>query len=308
MSDNLFIEYSTNISIKSIQPNLKIKYLEENFYAGIRNELTLIKLKKLLAFAKNIPEPALFGTYINEKHYEQTVQLMLGSNTEARKIGIFLNRLVLPLLKTKDALLEVGPANGYMTTWIGNKFKYVTAVDTNKLFIEQLNVKKRILRRTRNLSKIHGSIVNVELIPNFYDLALISHVLYYVNRVEWMQAIENCYKAVKFNGVIVIVLGGDKFGKADLIRYYGGNPIDINELIKECITKFGKENIDVFASKDVVVTKDLNAMLHIVGLFLNDANITATKKSLINYINQHCYLYDNYFEMTTQQKFILIYK
>lgn len=306
--EDLTKEHDLTEAAKLTKYSLDIKYLEDDFYRGMRNELTLNKLQQLSILAQKIPEPRFFGTYFNDDHYAITVELMVGSITEARKIGIFLNRLVLPSLEAREKVLDVGPGDGYLIAWIGNKFKQVTAVDINKNFIEQLDVKKRILKRYLELIKIHGSILDVGLTANFYDLALLSHVLYYIDSEKWMSVVGNIYQSLKPNGIAVVVLGGDKFGKANLIKYYQGNPIDIDTLAHQCIAKYGSSNVQVFASKETVITKDIKAMLHIAGLFLHDVQVTATKESLTNYINRHCRIFENHFEMTTQQKFILIRK
>ena len=93
-----------------------------------------------------------------------------------------------------------------------------------------------------------------------------------------------------------------------MIRHYGGKPIDIDSLAVQCCYKYGSENVQVIASKETILTSDINAMLHIAGFFLYDADITAEKNDLTNYISKNCLKSSGKVEMTTQQKFILIFK
>ncbi|GEM_PF-3600099 len=287
---------------------LSFKYLGKEFYQGTRNVLTPKKLYELSSFAKTLPEPFLFGTYQDDDHYQKTLKLMLHSTLETKHRGIFFKRMVLPMLHKKVNLLDVGPGDGELTCWVGNNFQNVTVVDINKEILNSFNTHKRILRNNIFLTKINSNILNVDLPENHYSLILLSHMLYYIRRDKWLQVIELAYQALEPGGIIAIALSGDQFGKSELIQAFGGNNIDINFLAEECIQQYGSENIKIFASKEIILTQDINAMLHIAGFFLYDADITAKKKWLLDYLKMHCFNQHGHYEMSTQQKFILVSK
>lgn len=303
------IEPYIPLSIDEKQRKLfEVKHLDESFYRGIRDEVTPQRLSEMSLLAKNLQEPLFFGTYIDDSHYAMTLKLMLHSTEETRHRGAFLIRKILPMLQQKNNLLDIGSGDGQVMSWVGNHFKHVTAINTNKEEIEQLNCSKKLLKRNIHLNKIHGSILDKSLPRDFYDLTLLCHVLYYLPRNQWLKTVDLAYNATTNNGIIVIALSGDNLGKAELIKHYNGVFIDIGTIAKQCIDKFGGENVHIFSSEELITTKDLNAMLHIAGFFLCDATASAEKKALMGYINANCKKNDNLFHMTTEQKFIVIQK
>ncbi len=299
-----------NVNFDVMDTSLPIKYLTEEFYIGTRNTLTLKKLMELSLFAKTLPEPQLFGTFQDDIHYKKTLELMLQSTLETRHNGLFFKRIVLPLLQRKKTLLDVGPGDGEITSWVGNSFKEITAIDTNKEIINALNTRKKILKKGIQLTKIQSDILNTQLklADDYYDLILLSHILYYVERHKWCYVIDIAYRALRPGGFIAIVLSGDTFGKAKLIHHFGGTSIDINTLAKQCIEKYGQLNVKIFASREIIFAVDLNTMLHIAGFFLRDAQIASKKNALIDYIENNCRLKNSSYKMSTQQKSILIHK
>lgn len=284
-----------------------IQPLKLNF-PKIRNELTYQKLAALTQFANNIAVPEAYGLYNDENHYAQTLELMLSSTQETRHRGMFITEKILPRLQYKHNLLDIGPGNGRLTGWIGNKFNNVTVIESNYEEIKQLNLQPKILRDKISLKKINASIVDVAIQKNFYDLGLLLHVLYYVPQKKWFSIVEKVYQAVNTNGFLVIALSGDNYGKADLIKNFGGHALNIDALTEKCAASFGPENIEVYALKESVWSHSLIAMQHIAGFFLYDANITASHTELTDYLIQQHQIDTNLFEMTSQQKFILIRK
>lgn len=285
-----------------------IYYLKDSFYRGMRSVLSEERLKKLDELVRDIPEPELFGSYRDDLHYLKTLNLMLNSTDETRRRGLFIKKGILPYLNPHNKLLDLGTGNGQLISWIGNRFNYITAVDINKEAINLLNVNKHILHPHIFLEKINSSIFDVQFKSNHYDLTLLSHVLYYIKDFKWLEAIEKAYQATRSNGVIIIALSGDGLDKANLIKDFGGYPIEINRLFKECKFYFGNEFTEMFVSQELIVSRSLFTMLHIAGFFLYDVGVTAKKESLINYIKQ-CYQKDkNFYSMRSQQKFIVIKK
>jgi SAM-dependent methyltransferase len=287
----------------------KISYslLPENYFSNLKNHLTAKGLQLLSEQAKKIPVPPRFGEIIDDNHYLQTLEFVLNSTIETKHRCLFFLKNILPRLQSYDALLDVGVGDGQLTNLISRNFKLVTAMETNKVALDNLGAKKKIIKKNATLHKIHGSILNTKLPDNHYDLGVLSHILYYIDQSKWLETIENAYKTIKPGGFIAIVLSGDGRGKADLIKYFGGNPLGIDNLIKDCSNKFNTD-IEVFESNETFYAKNMSSMLHIAGFFLRDSEATATHKELEAYLNLHHRKHKNKFEMTSQQKFILIHK
>lgn len=295
-----------SIHVSQTGPHNDFIHLDKNFYKGMRDELSQEYLKELSIFSKSIPQPECFGTYLNDEHYAKTLELMLKSTAETRHRGIFFKKIVLPALKEKRSLLDVGPGNGQLTRWVGNDFDSITLIDKNKALLDSFCIKET----HTVLEKKYGSILDIKLKNNTYDLVLLSHLLYYINREEWLSVIKNAYDSLQPNGIIAIVLSGDQKTKAHLIQYFGGEMIDIDGLIKECFEVYGKNKVDIYSSDEDILTLDIDAMLHIAGFFLYDVGITCDSESLVSYLKKHCQLNksDGRYVMSSNQKFILIHK
>jgi 2-polyprenyl-3-methyl-5-hydroxy-6-metoxy-1,4-benzoquinol methylase len=284
---------------------LSYEFLDENFYKGFRNEVTEKRLDELATLAKEIGEHDVYGLYPNPIDYLKALKITLGSTLETRHRSIFLWEKVLPFIKAKVNFLDVGSGDGKITRWVGRNFERVAVIDTNPIVINALPF---ILGNRIKFSSVCESILDTPLKNDHYDLALLSHTLYYIEKTKWLNLITKIYKSTKPGGVVAIILGGDTFGKAELIKYFGGKAPDIDWLFQRCHQLFPKEKILGFHSKEAFISKNILEMLHISGFMLYDAGVTASEEALKEYINKHFKLENNGFCMTTQQKFILIFK
>ena len=287
------------------EQRLSYEVLDETFYKNCRNEITEKRLAELSSLAEELGEREIYGDYSSPSDYLKALKITLGSTMETRHRSFFLLKKVLPSIKSKINFLDVGPGDGKITRWVGKNFDQVTAIDTNQLVINTLP--QKMVGRIK-FTGLTGSILSAPLENNLYDLSLLSHTLYYIENAKWLDAIHKIYKATKSGGIITIILGGDTFGKAELMKYFGGSAPDIDWLFQKCRQLFRQDKVLGFCTKEAFVTKNILEMLHISGFMLYDAGVTASKKMLMEYINKHFKLKDNGFCMTTQQKFILIYK
>lgn len=269
------------------------------------NELTHEKLKTLSDFSKTIESPHILGKFNNEQHYLQTLRLVLSSTHETyNRITFFLNK-ILPKLPADGSLLDIGPGDGSLTKSLIHNFKDITLVDINHHALHNL---QKTLPPLINLLQISESILNVNLKPNCYNLAVLSHMLYYIKPKLWLKIIKSVYNSLKDNGILVIILGGDELDKAELIQHFGEQTLEIDKLAIKCRNTFGATNVSFYASNESFVACSEEAMLHISAFMLADANILAPKEALTNYIHKEFKKSDNHFEMTTIQKYIIITK
>ena len=291
------------ISLKTSSPH--IQALGEPFYASARNTLSFSKLSELSHQAAQIAEPSLYGMYASELDYKAALSLMLQSTLETRHRGLFFKRIVLPRLVNSRALLDIGPGDGQLTRWLVRSFQSTTLIESNKHIFDALNIPGR---KNYQINKICGSVLDVELPNNQYDLGLLSHVLYYFKKNEWLSVINKIYKTLSPGGILAIALSGDAYGKARLIEHFGGENIEVNHLANQCAILYGAHNVRCYALKENIIALDLILMRHICGFFLYDASATASKSLLTQYIENNFYSKSGYYCMSTHQKFILISK
>jgi 2-polyprenyl-3-methyl-5-hydroxy-6-metoxy-1,4-benzoquinol methylase len=277
------------------------RFLTNNSYQDVENEITLERLKQLANDALLIREPILYGKFLNDEHYMKTLDLVLNSTLETKHRGTFYIKNILPRLARKNNLLDIGPGDGKLTSIIGMNFKQITAVDTCEIALRK--TEEVISNLNAHVTKIQGSILEVDLPTNYYDLIMVSHVLYYVELSKWMEVAELCYNSLRPGGVMVIVLSGAKLGKADLMHHFSGRSIDIDSYVE----KFSYP-VKIFISNESFYAYDLNTILHIAGFLLCDVNTYTTKKELINYLIENHQVDENLFKISTQQEFIVIEK
>ncbi len=297
-----------NVEIQSQQSQLKKarfyrRNIGESFYYGMRNELTNERLDFLEKQASKIPLGSMIGKFTNDLHYLQTLELFIKATQETRHRGIFFLREIMPRLFFKNELLDVGPGNGELTSWIGRKFRNITLVDPS---LDVLNNFNKKLKANNNLIKIQGSILDINLPLNSYDLGVLSHVLYHIERSLWLDVVVSIYSTLtSSNGLLVIALN-DELDRADIVNHFGGKTLDIERFIAECSAVF-HENMEVYSSKEIFKTRDIRSMLHIVNVFLHDARISVKTREVENFLNRY-YKYNDFYEVSMYQYFILIKK
>jgi SAM-dependent methyltransferase len=269
-----------------------------NEYCRDASNETHEHLEKLSDFSKTIEFPPILGTFKSEEHYLKTLKLVLASTHETRNRVLFFLNEILPLIPMESSLLDVGPGDGSLTKFLAPNFKQITAVDKNHIALTDL---KKLLAPSINFLQIPKSILSVELPSDCYHLAVLSHILYYIEPELWLRIVKSAYKSLKQDGVLVIVMGGDEFGKAELIDYFGGQVLQIDQLAIDSCNTFGSDNVNLYVSNESFVSSSLEAMLHIAAFMLADADIRASKKELISYINQKLRFSKKHFELTTRQ-------
>lgn len=286
--------------------SLDYQFFADNQYEhNIIDELTKENLQKQADFSKTIELPNIFGTFNSEQHYLKTLSLVLSSTHETRNRIVFCLNEILPLIPKEGSLLDIGPGDGSLTRTLAHHFKHITMVDVNHHALTHL---KEMLPSSINSTQITGSILNIDLKSNHYNLAVLSHMLYYIEPQLWLGIIKSVYRSLKENGMVVIIMGGDELGKSELIHYFGGEVLGINPLAIQCRNTFGASNVSLYASDESFVTCNADAMLHISSFMLADANIKTSKDDLNRYITQRLRHSDSHFEMTTRQKYIIIKK
>lgn len=286
--------------------NVFVKYVDNDFY-GISNEIPNTVLKSLSLKAKSIPQPLWYGKFINNEHYMQTLDLILSSTMETKHREIFFSKEVSPRIHNKNTLLDIGPGTGELSVSMAMLFNNITLVDVNDIALTR--TEENILRSkpSATITKIHQSILETNLQKNHYDMIMISHMLYYIDPLRWMEIINLCYSALKTKGLMAIVLSGASHGKAKLMQHFSGKSVDIDYFIQSCADKFSCP-IEVFRTREYFYACDIETMLHITGFLLYDINTHATRDKLARYIVKNHQINKHFFKISTEQEFILIEK
>lgn len=291
----------TLISKDSGENQLHYNTLNENFYSSIRKEITEKRLAYLSEASKELPLPSLLGKFTSSSHYLATVDLFIKATEETRNRGIFFLRQIIPYLQSYDKLLDIGPGNGKLTRWTGRKFKEITLVDPVPQVLE--NILSSFFSKKTILKKINRSFLQTILPKNYFDLIVLSHVMYHFPEEKWIDVVKKALATLKSNGVLAIVINSG-LDREKLGNKFNCKTYSIEDLILEC-NQLNKK-IEFFSSRESFHAKDLRTMLHICGLHLHDLNGEATQDDLEKYIKSNYFLGKDMYKMEMFQHFIII--
>ena len=106
-------------------------------------------------------------------------------------------KLVLPYLRNSTSILEIGPAEGFLSEFLFDNTSYYEIVEPSKLFAKDLK------------NRFPQSIVNCCMIEDFntrkkYDFILLSHVLEHV--IDPVSVLRRCQNFVKENSILFCIV------------------------------------------------------------------------------------------------------
>lgn len=275
--------------------------LDEKFLSSIRKEVNEDRLKYLSDISKDILLPKIFGKFESDALYLKTVDLFIKSTEETRNRCTFFLKKILPNLKSYDKLLDVGPGNGRLTRLIGRYFQETTLIDTVPEVLD--NIQPRSFPKSATLKKIYQSFLHAILPNEYFDLIVLSHVMYHFPETKWMNILQKALSSLKSSGKLVVVVNSG-LDRETLGHHFNGTASTIENFIHH-INQLNKK-VDIYSSKESFRAKDLTTMLHICGLHLHDRNGKASKDDLELYINNNYLLSDKRYKMEVHQHFIVI--
>jgi SAM-dependent methyltransferase len=278
-------------------PNLKPISFEES------NSISREKLNDIANRVLDLREPNSFGKFQTNGDYLKTLDILLESTFETSNRYCFFQKIIIPKIRNFFEMLDIGPGTGALTQMIGEKFNYVTAVDSN---IEPLLSLKKNFPNPTKLKIIHQSIIDVNVPRNKFDLAILSHVLYYIPVNKWTCIIDKLLNSLVPSGVLVVILNGG-MGKAKLIKHFGGTPRNIDHLLPDLTEKSGV-NVEMYVSKEIFYSLGLEPLLHISGIHLLDAGISASREDLTSYLEKNSTKVNGIYELDVNQKFLILQK
>jgi 2-polyprenyl-3-methyl-5-hydroxy-6-metoxy-1,4-benzoquinol methylase len=280
---------------------VKTHVLDEDFYSSIRKEVTRNRLTYLSEESKNLVLPKIFGQFSSEEHYLKTVDLFIRATEETRNRGVFFLRNVLPHIQNYHAFLDVGPGNGNLTRWVGRKFKEITLIDPVPQVLD--NIVPRSFPKGTVLKKICQPFLQAILTHSYFDLIVLSHVMYHFPQTKWISVVEKALHALKPHGMIAIVINSG-LDRERLGNAFNGTTYPINHFVQQ-ITQLGKK-VEFISSKESFYAEDLTTMLHICGLHLHDTGGYTNQSDLEEQINSNYLLTNNTYKMDVYQHFIMI--
>lgn len=275
--------------------------LGEDFHSLIRKEVNENRLLHLSNISKNLSLPTIFGKFRSDSHYLATVDLFIKSTEETRNRCFFFLKKIIPNLKTYDKFLDIGPGNGKLTRLVGRNFKEITLVDPVPQVLDGISPKA--YPKETVLKKITQSFLKTALPENYFDLIILSHVMYHFSLENWIDVINKALFSLKPGGTLVAVINNG-LDREKLGNNFNGKTYCIKHFIYE-LSQLNKKT-EVFYSRESFRAKDLTTMMHICGLHLHDFNGVASQENLELYIKRNYLLAKEEYKMEVYQHFIVI--
>ncbi len=284
----------------------KVRYfpLSDDFFVFGEKAISQEKLEQLATYSKTLEEPEIFGRFSTGASYLKTLELLFSSTLETEHRYEFFERAIAPVVESHDKFLDIGIGTGELTKIFGKYFNEVTVIDPVEEALNSIDVEE--LGPNKKLNKIHACMMDVELPKNYYNAAVISQTLYYIDNELWFNAIQKLYDSLVPGGIVAVVMTYG-LGKSALINAFNGKDLAMYDLVSLCAKEFNT-NIEFFVTKEIYYTLGIEPMLHITGLHLSDAEAIATREALTNHIKSNCKSESNVYQLDCQQKYMLIYK
>jgi len=202
------------------------------------------------------PSPEMEDEAIYQKQLELFIRCSTDKRIELVKLGE-----VIADLRHRRRFLDVGAGSGDLTIPLAQAFHETTIVEPNSAQIE-------FLRRRYPEFKLHNTTWSeAELGGDRFDFILCSHVLYYLDTAEWMPSIDKMRAHLEPDGRLAIVLQSPIGELADFYNRFAHFDVDILELWRQMIHRFGDRAVDVRYFVNEIWTDNLDDMVEI-GLFL----------------------------------------
>ncbi|MEK6734649.1 MAG: methyltransferase domain-containing protein [Pseudomonadota bacterium] len=288
-------------------------------YLRIRYPKAESRMSSVSAKADEIPDSEVYGIFESKAKYLEALKLLMMSTLDTEhKYEVFV-RGILPRIaaansaaETKDLnfftdtiqniissaftklfysksekiffqnFLDIGIGSGSFTMELGKYFNNITVVDNSFDILNQLP--EQLLDRPihKILGHIEDTSLNIYGIK--YDLILLSHVIYYLEKDELLPLLKRLYNQLTKNGAIVIAFN-DEGDRKELQKHFGSKDDKCGFLQNEVPQNFDK--VTLYRIDEFLDGGSIAAMKHIAGIALNDAGVIATNKELTEYLGSN---------------------
>lgn len=232
------------------------------------------------------------------------------STNEKRELVSFLRGKIIPRLDNSMAsLLDVGADDGSIAKAICGRFDRITLIEPNPTSAYGL-AKGAFgrLHEGKEYRIIPVPFQTTDLGMERYDLALLSHVIYYFDPRSWVDAAAKAHHHTVHGGAVVLAYSGDNGDTAALVRRFGGTPLDFCHFEKACGDRFHNATIERYELGTVLRASSPEAMMHFSGFLLRDADCSATSSELREHVENNFKKDERYYEMKKYDTVLVIWK
>ncbi|WP_228972969.1 methyltransferase domain-containing protein [Streptomyces sp. DH12] len=233
--------------------------------------------------ARNIAQ--LGGLHTAQEAYRDAFGRFLAGTDEKDRTHLYLDRVV-RALPARRVLLDIGAADGTTTRHLAPSFERTVCIEPSEPM-------RRVLARACPGARIVPEPV-LEAEPDVAaDLALLSHVLYYVPRAQWAAAVLRALGWLAPGGTLVVLMQQPDNACMTMVRHFTGSRFDLRELAEELAAgpdPVGDVRLDTvpacFRSADLEETVDV-AGFHLSVPAGAPAGGTPARAEVREYVRSH---------------------
>lgn len=295
----IFVKKTRSRQSEKFQPNLY------TFYNNTLRLPELIEEEKITAVSTlvdSLPVQEIYGHFYDHKHYLDTLAILENSTNETKQRLLFFEQQVLVGLPRYERLLDVGTGNGELHELMSGRFEDITVINKERSLIKQSSINKN----QKPYHYINADIEEAELCEDYYDLAVLSHVLYYIDQQKHFYCIEKMFKSLRPGGKLVIVLTTG-LDKADLAYRFQGRLPNVGNIIQRIVHGFHAK-IEHHATDIAFVANAIKPMMSIAGIILHDGHTYAIREQLEEYLASIKKSTKPYYRVAAQQNYIILTK
>ena len=233
--------------------------------------------------------------------YREAFKVFLSYTDQKVNAREWLRRFI-QTLPHRQVLIDAGAGTGQLTSWIAPDFERTMAIEPSAYLREEFR------KNFPDCQLFSGFITDV-IPPEKADLVVCSHVLYYIDRVEWMSNLEALVSWLKPGGVALIILQNPQTDYNRMMDHFLGKRFDLAPLAQQFQQKRGE---DFSVKCDIVhahfTPPDMHSAYIVVEFMLNLFTITnpLSRKDLEDYILQHFRVDQGGFRISCHQDILQI--
>lgn len=114
-----------------------------------------------------------------------------------------INNLVLPNIKSRKRFLDIGSGFGNITKILARVFEKTIVVEPNKDYFNEVTT-------LNNVKGFNNKWEQTKIKKDKFNLVLAIHLLYYINKEEWIKQIQRMLNTLDAEGKLVITLQSEK--------------------------------------------------------------------------------------------------
>ncbi|GAA2734853.1 class I SAM-dependent methyltransferase [Streptomyces nogalater] len=192
-------------------------------------------------------------------------------------------RQVVDRLPARRLLLDVGAAQGTTTRYLAPYFERTVCIEPSEPM-------RRELARTCPQAEVVAQPVGEARLDVQADLALLSHVLYYIPRTRWAETTARIMEWVAPGGVLLVLLQSPDNACMRMVHHFTGRHFDVRELVGELAALrpglVGHTELDVVPARYRGRNLEETVMVADFLLSVPDAP-SATREAVEAYVRRH---------------------